>query len=176
MKPTRLTGTTGSLNQIPPVASMSGDIRITPFYPPETVRAAIERYVAEINARFGEEGDFPRRCPIAGNKLADGRTARIELKWMAGQERGVACSLSSPGFSALCKAVKSVKGNAVPFSVGGTLPLVGDLQEAGFDLQIIGFGKSSVYHGDNEFCLFSDMADATVILARVVAELNVLNA
>ena len=42
-------------------------------------------------------------------------------------------------------------------SICGSLPLVGDMQEAGFDLQISGYGKSSVYHGNNEYCSLNDM-------------------
>lgn len=43
-----------------------------------------------------------------------------------------------------------------------------DLQRAGLDLTLIGFGKSSVYHGDNEYCLLSDMQNAIKILARTI--------
>jgi hypothetical protein len=31
------------------------------------------------------------------------------------------------------------------------------MQEDGFDVQVCGFGLSSVYHGDNEYCKLSDM-------------------
>jgi acetylornithine deacetylase len=55
-----------------------------------------------------------------------------------------------------------------PFSVGGSLPLVGDMQEAGFDLQICGYGLSSVYHGLNEHCLLSDMRAAFKIFSEVM--------
>lgn len=41
------------------------------------------------------------------------------------------------------------------------------MQEAGYDIQLIGFGQSSVYHADNEYCLLSDMKDALKVLARV---------
>jgi acetylornithine deacetylase len=53
-----------------------------------------------------------------------------------------------------------------------SLPLVRDLQRAGFDLTLVGFGKSAVYHGDNEYCLLSDMQDAIKILARTVANVE----
>lgn len=49
-----------------------------------------------------------------------------------------------------------------------SLPLVRDLQRAGFDLILIGFGLSTVYHGNNEYCLLSDMQDAIKILARTI--------
>ena len=40
-------------------------------------------------------------------------------------------------------------------------------QAQGFDLQVVGFGKSEVYHGDNEYTLLSDMRDAMIILSQV---------
>lgn len=42
------------------------------------------------------------------------------------------------------------------------------MQEAGFDLQISGYGKSSVYHGNNEYCSLADMQDALKILTKVI--------
>ena len=51
--------------------------------------------------------------------------------------------------------------------MGGSLPLVGDMQEAGFDLQICGYGLSSVYHGLNEYCSLSDMQAAFKIFNEV---------
>jgi len=49
---------------------------------------------------------------------------------------------------------------------------VRDLQRAGLDLTLTGFGKSSVYHGDNEFCQLSDMKAAIQILARTIANVE----
>eukprot|EP01045_Picozoa_sp_COSAG04_P011242 COSAG04_NODE_719_length_10829_cov_6.915750_10_plen_161_part_00 len=51
---------------------------------------------------------------------------------------GIACKLDSPGFAALKQATKEVKGNAEPYSICGSLPLVGDMQEDGFDVQVRG--------------------------------------
>ena len=101
---------------------------------------------------------------------------------------GIACSTGSLGNRALTEAVEYVKGSVTPYSIMGryvfklfrlcmsttihpphySLPLVRDLQRNGFDIQLIGFGKSSVYHGDNEYCLLSDMKDALRILCRVI--------
>ena len=72
----------------------------------------------------------------------------------------------------LSGAIAAVKGEVKPFSISGSLPLVRDLQRAGFDLTLVGFGKSSVYHGDNEYCCLSDMKDALQILARTVANVE----
>lgn len=67
-------------------------------------------------------------------------------------------------------------GAAKPFSISGSLPLVRDLQRAGFDLTLIGFGKSSVYHGDNEYCQLSDMKAAIQILARTIINVEAAHA
>jgi acetylornithine deacetylase len=42
----------GSLNQIPPWAQCSGDIRLTPFYDVAEVKAAVLSWVAELNANI----------------------------------------------------------------------------------------------------------------------------
>ena len=46
------------------------------------------------------------------------------------------------------------------------------MQRGGFDLTLVGFGKSSVYHGDNEYCLLSVMNSAMKILARTIAKFD----
>jgi acetylornithine deacetylase len=83
-------------------------------------------------------------------------------------QQGIACNLDSNGFRALCNATEQVTGAVKPYSICGSLPLVGDMQEAGYDLQLTGYGKSSVYHGDNEYCLLSDMKSATKILSTAM--------
>ena len=55
---------------------------------------------------------------------------------VCGRWAGIACKLDSPGFAALKQATKEVKGNAEPYSICGSLPLVGDMQEDGFDVQV----------------------------------------
>ena len=50
--------------------------------------------------------------------------------------QGISCDLDSPAFKKLDEATKEVRGESKPFSVTGSLPLVKDLQEAGFDVQV----------------------------------------
>ena len=50
--------------------------------------------------------------------------------------QGIACNLDSDGFKKLNEATKEVMGESKPYSITGSLPLVGDLQEAGFDIQV----------------------------------------
>lgn len=54
------------------------------------------------------------------------------MTWGSHQLSGVACNLKSKGFAALTKSIEEVKGEAKPFSITGSLPLVKELQEAGF--------------------------------------------
>ncbi len=68
---------------------------------------------------------------------------KVELKWLTSGENGVACKLDSKGYFALVKATEAVLGSAKPYSIGGSLPLIRDLQDAGFDVQISGYGSSS---------------------------------
>jgi len=53
------------------------------------------------------------------------------------------------GFKALCDAFTAVTGDCKPFSITGSLPCIRDLQEAGFDVQTMGFGKLAAYHSNN---------------------------
>ena len=59
MKPTQISCTPGSLNQLPPECTVQGDIRITPFYNVHDVTARINEYVAEINANPRDDKDHP---------------------------------------------------------------------------------------------------------------------
>jgi len=56
--------------------------------------------------------------------------------------------------------------------VCGSLPLVYELQQEGFDLQLAGYGLSAKYHGTNEYALLSKMASGFQILQKVVVRLN----
>ena len=44
--------------------------------------------------------------------------------------------MDSQAFKFLHEATKEVIGESKPFSICGSLPLVGDLQKAGFDIQV----------------------------------------
>lgn len=174
MKPTKISGPDNAVNQVPPWSEMEGDIRLTPFYTVEQVKKAVEGYVADINANittFAQPRGTAAKYEITeedGNVLR----GRVTLEWKGEAFRGIACSLDSPGHLALVQAHKLVRGDAKPYAICGSLPLVGDLQDAGFDIQISGYGKSSVYHGDNEYCLLSDMKIAMKILSQLIVILN----
>ena len=84
----------------------------------------------------------------------------------------MAVKLDSDAFKHLNDSTREVIGESKPHSITGSLPLVGDLQEAGFDIQICGYGHSSVYHGDNEYCSISAMQKAFKILCGLLNRYN----
>ena len=50
--------------------------------------------------------------------------------------QGIACDIDSDAFKKLDEATRDVLGESHPYSITGSLPLVGDLQKAGFDIQV----------------------------------------
>eukprot|EP00605_Chrysophyceae_sp_TOSAG23-4_P000552 GSChrysophyteH1.ASY1.ANO1.622.1 assembled CDS len=157
MKPCQINCTPGALNQLPPEATIEGDIRLTPFYDIKEVQKTIEGWVAELNSdlsllyEFGHHGNHSRY------ELPDeDRKATVEISWMGLGENGIACSLDSPGNKALQAATASVL----------------DLQDSGYDVQIAGYGFSSRYHADNECVSLKNMQDAFKIVSKVVSILE----
>lgn len=172
MKPTQVECSPGSLNQIPPWCHVAGDVRLTPFYDCADVKTFLEARVAAMNADI--EG-VPSRGPFSKYVLpadSGGERGLIEIEWLSEGENGIACTIGSPGNLALVAATKAVLGKCEPYSICGSLPLVREMQDNGFDLQISGYGLSSRYHADNEYCKLSDMSNAARILANVIAQLE----
>mmetsp|Transcript_6748 Transcript_6748/g.12459 ORF Transcript_6748/g.12459 Transcript_6748/m.12459 type:complete len:503 (+) Transcript_6748:60-1568(+) len=175
-KPTQISCSKGGLNQIPPMCTISGDIRLTPFYDAHKVIAALKQYVQELNnSKFSA---LKSRGPCSKYELpAEDLVGRLEIEFgheMDGSElvEGVACDLKSPGFLALSDAIKRVRGSVKPYSICGSLPLVANMKREGFDIQIAGFGRSDAYHAENEYSLLSDMADAAKILSSFVSKVE----
>jgi hypothetical protein len=71
------------------------------------------------------------------------RYGMVDLTWIVEGENGVACNLESIGYKALVQATKEHLGDAKPYSIGGSLPLIRELHDDGFDVQIAGYGISS---------------------------------
>ncbi|GAM19190.1 hypothetical protein SAMD00019534_023650 [Acytostelium subglobosum LB1] len=166
MKPTLWKRIDGSYNQIPGEAVICGDIRLTPFYNMDEMRKKVESYVADINADINS---LPSHGPFHKYSLPEeGLTGKVELEWIGESSPGVACNIDSTGYKALAQATNEVTGELKPVSTCGTLPLVKDLQDSGFDLQITGFGKEETYHGDNEYASLSDFKKAVKILTRTI--------
>lgn len=164
LKPTQWKTPEGSLNQIPGECTVCGDIRLTPFYRIQDAMAAFERYVKELDVeKLPTQG--PSRYALPEEKLK----GSVRLEWLGAPYKGIACDLDSPGYKILCDAVKAAKGEVKPFSMTGSLPIVKDLQDAGFDVQITGFGREDTYHAPNEFGLLSDFQAGTKILSHIVS-------
>jgi len=168
MKPTQVKCATGSVNQIPPWVEISGDVRLTPFYEVADVRAKVAANVAELNANLSQLRTFG---PASRYEIADCK-GKVEFTWGEGYMEGIACHLDSEGSRALLTATETVLGKAKPYAIGGSLPLVRNMQRGGFDVQMTGFGLMSTYHADNEYCLLSDMAKGFDILRHVISELE----
>ena len=168
MKPTQVKCAVGSLNQLPPWVEISGDVRLTPFYDVKALREKVDGFVADMNANITGLRTFG---PASRYEIDDCR-GKLELTWGAGHMEGIACSLDSEGHRALVAATEAVLGEAKPYSICGSLPLVRDLQRAGFDVQMTGFGRMEAYHADNEFALLSDMSNGLDILVQVISQLE----
>eukprot|EP00775_Hariotina_reticulata_P001518 gene1518-1855_t len=172
MKPTQWSYPSGSINQIPGQATVCGDCRITPFYDVDEVIAKVRSYVDDMNANpnglvTGNRG------PCSLYKLPEeGLEGRLELKFFDHVGKGVACDLESNGFKALVDAFNEVTGDCKPYSITGSLPCIRDLQEAGFDVQTLGFGKLAAYHSNNEYGLLSDFKKGYKVLAVLTDKYN----
>lgn len=172
LKPTQISCSEGSINQIPPWAEIKGDIRLTPFY---NIMECIEKfrgYVKEINDNPSMlQGRGP--CSKYDISIPEGDfKGKLELTIEGDPFKGIAVNLDSAAFAHLHSSTGEVLGESKPYSITGSLPLVGDLQEAGYDVQICGYGHSSVYHGDNEYCSLSSMKDAFKILCGLLNRYN----
>jgi len=186
MKPTQIECAKGSLNQICPETTISGDIRLSPFYEVEEVKEAIEQYVKDLN---DEMDMIPTRGPYSKFLLAEDvevqagelRKGKLELKWQGDMDvfklyAGIACSLNSEGHKALVQSCRETHASVKPFSVNGSLPLVKMMQKQGFDIQLCGFGLMAVYHGVNEYCSLKAMSNAHEVLLRIICLLESVTA
>jgi acetylornithine deacetylase len=95
----------------------------------------------------------------------------LEIKWLSEPIQGLACHLDSAGYRALAAATEKVIGHVAPLADTGSLPLVADLQEAGFDVQTVGYGLEDAYHADDEYALLSDFQQGFRVLANVIEQL-----
>ena len=170
MKPTQVTGHNGSVNQIAGEAVIHGDIRVTPFYDVKEVMRASDADVADNNAHVDQ---LPTIGPDSKFVLeAEGLRGHLELTWGEGTSRGIACDLSSPGYAAMRDAFTEVTGSCKPMAITGTLPCIADLQDAGFDVQTLGFGLMKTYHALNECGNLSDFAAGFRVLAKVIENMD----
>eukprot|EP01095_Lingulamoeba_sp_RSL-Kostka_P000548 TRINITY_DN10834_c0_g1_i1.p1 TRINITY_DN10834_c0_g1~~TRINITY_DN10834_c0_g1_i1.p1 ORF type:complete len:463 (+),score=182.94 TRINITY_DN10834_c0_g1_i1:67-1455(+) len=178
MKPTRaLQPIDSSTNSIPGLFCIMGDIRLTPFYSITDAMKVVEDRVKELNeTKFKSLEENTKRGPSSKYTLYDEEgnetiKGSIELEWISDYIKGVACSIDSKGFKLICDATQSVLGECKPYSDTGSLPLVADLKEAGFDLQMNGFGLEDYYHCDNEQARISHFDQGFQILVHIMNNL-----
>ncbi|KAH6790732.1 Peptidase M20/M25/M40 family protein [Perilla frutescens var. frutescens] len=169
MKPTQWIYPGGGINQIPAECTISGDVRLTPFYSVTDVIKKLQEYVEDLNTNIEK---LDTRGPVSKYVLPDenlrGRLAITFDEAMS----GVACNLDSRGFHVLCKATEEVVGHVKPYSITGSLPLIRELQEEGFDVQTAGYGLMATYHAKNEYCLLTDMSEGYRVFVSIISQLE----
>ncbi|XP_068305314.1 acetylornithine deacetylase-like [Pyrus communis] len=169
MKPTQWTYPGGGINQIPAECTISGDVRLTPFYNVQDVTGKLQEYVDDINENIGK---VESRGPVSKYVLPDENLRGSLTLSFNEATSGVACDLNSLGFHVLCKATEEVVGHVKPYSITGSLPLIRELQDEGFDVQTAGYGLMATYHARNEYCLFTDMSQGYQVFISVIAQLE----
>ncbi|KVH89739.1 Peptidase M20 [Cynara cardunculus var. scolymus] len=159
----------GGINQIPADCTISGDVRLTPFYNVPDVIKKLNEYVEDLNMNIEK---IDTRGPVSKYVLPDENLrGRIEISFDEASS-GVACNLESRGFHVLCQATKDAVGHVKPYSITGTLPLIRELQEEGFDVQTAGYGLMATYHAKNEYCLLPDMCQGYQVFTGIIAQLE----
>ncbi|GLJ22250.1 hypothetical protein SUGI_0418440 [Cryptomeria japonica] len=170
MKPTQWSYPGGGISQIPGECTISGDVRLTPFYKCANVVDKLKEYVDHINANIEM---LKTRGPVSKYVLPEENIkGSISIEFGEMMSEGVACSLDSLGYHVLCKATEDVVGYVKPYSITGSLPLIRDLQDEGFDVQTTGYGIMATYHAKNEHCLLSDFQQGFKVFASIIAQLE----
>jgi len=163
LKPTRVRVENDTLTKIPSKAIVEGDIRLTPWYSPEEVRAGLATFIDKLDV-----GQLPAFGP--SRYQVDGKIGTAKFEMLGTPSGGMACDRTSAGYAALAKAVAAVQPDAQPFALTGSLPYVRFLQQQGFDVQITGFGRTEAYHAPNEFAQLSHMQQGFQVLCHVLAQ------
>ncbi|KAG2484765.1 hypothetical protein HYH03_016419 [Edaphochlamys debaryana] len=174
MKPTQWSYPGGSINQIPGEATICGDCRVTPFYDVNQVMTKLKQYVDDLNsASSGALESLPTRGPYSKYVLPDeGLRGRLELSFFDSFSKGIACNLDSDGFKAMDTAFTKVYGYCKPYAITGSLPCIRELQDEGYDVQCIGFGRMATYHANDEYALLSDFQKGFEVMRELVLAHN----
>jgi len=167
LKATVVRAPNDKITKVPGNVVIEGDIRLTPFYDIAQAMAGAQAFVADLD-RMIEAGDPPRGFPRV--RTVSGQRGSVKLEAKGRFIDGIACSLESPGLTALVAAIRSARPGSEPkpHSITGSLPLVRDLQKNGFDVQITGFGRSTYYHAPNEQAELDHFRQGFAILAELV--------
>ncbi|KAL4373007.1 hypothetical protein AHAS_Ahas05G0038700 [Arachis hypogaea] len=120
----------GGINQISGECTISGDVRLTPFYNVKDVVTKLQEYVDNINLNIHK---LETRAIKASFAFFYNLTLTFDE-----ENYGIACDLNSKGYHVLSKATEVV-GHVKPYSITGSLPLIRELQDEGFDVQTTGW-------------------------------------
>jgi len=178
LKATQINTPAGSSNGIPATCTIVGDIRVTPLNTLDDVKAAVERYVKDMNTdptSLSSVGPLHKYVVVeakSDSKSEVTHKGRIELSWPGSPAAGLAADLDSKSYHAITHAVKTVRGKCEPFSLTGTLPLIAEMKEKGFDVQVTGFGVMSAYHAINEYAYLSHFKQGYQVVYRIIASLD----
>mmetsp|Transcript_16199 Transcript_16199/g.41308 ORF Transcript_16199/g.41308 Transcript_16199/m.41308 type:complete len:435 (-) Transcript_16199:267-1571(-) len=147
---------------IPHTATISGDIRMSPFYNIGEIREEIRLFANSLDvSKLGGRGPSQYVLP-------DGTRGAVKLEYAGPGLRGYAADVRGQAFDVIVKAVKEVLGEAKPYSVTGSLPCIADLRDEGFDVCCTGFGLMSYYHANNERAKISDFHNGFKIVIAMI--------
>lgn len=168
MKPTQMELPPGPINQIPGECTIKGDIRFLPFYKLEDIQAYLGGLVDNLDLNelevFGQS-----RYELEAEDLK----AQVKLDWFNDNFYGVACDMDSLGCKVLTQAIdKYHPEGACPFSLTGSLPIIGGLKKAGFDTQIVGFGRMEAYHAVDEYAMISEYEQGFKICNHIIENIS----
>lgn len=164
MKPTQLFSTENSVNQIPGSVKIRGDVRLSPFYSSQDVQTEMNKLIDTLN---NTHVDLPK-LHESFNTIVGDNELQYKLTWLGEPYEGIACDMNSIGFELIDNATRKVMNDMKVVSCCGSLPLIKDLQDDGFDMQIIGYGVGEVYHAKDEYCTFSGMSNGYDIILDVI--------
>lgn len=159
-----------SANQFADWVKIIGDVRMTPLYDPFQLKVNMLEFAESMNIHELEKWHehFGTTCGEGEEQVS----AMLEFKWEFGPYCGIACDLTSRGYSLLKQATIDHHGGCKGCSDLGSLPLVKELQDSGIDIQIVGYGVGKVYHGNDEYCTLSGMKKGFSILKSILDYAN----
>lgn len=172
-KCTTIAAPTPSRNIIPNSCSFSGDVRFTPDVSEEKIKKTLPTYIEEFNNEHIVSSLSPSLRADGGTFIVQTHNdqtqkAIIEFNWDETFYKPFIADMNSPAFTNMIQAMKEIRKKVQPFSALGSLPLLYELQEEGFSLVPIGFGRQKAYHAPNEFCMLSEMADGYRVLLKTI--------
>jgi acetylornithine deacetylase len=169
MKPTIVKMPDGaSANQYADWVEIIGDVRMTPtkFNDPFQLKVDILEFVEQLNVH-----ELPKWHEAFGTKCGEGENeveAKIEFNWVFGPYCGIVTNLESDSYKLIRDATLAHHPTCDSCSDLGAVPLVKQMQDAGIDIQIMGYGVGDVYHGNDEYCTLSGMKKGFYILKTLL--------